>query len=584
MRLSGALSSSDDRVDDPVAVLHAALDAGVRLLDTADVYAPAADAVGHNERLVAEALRTWSGDASTVTVATKGGLLRTAARWQPDGRAKHLRAACEASLDALGVSSIALYQLHAVDPRTPLQTSVRALAKLQRDGLVERVGLCNVNLTQLQQARQHVEVASVQVEVSPAVDESIRGGVVAYCRDEGIDLLGYRPFCGAAKSARLAADPCLSAIAQRRQCTAHDVVLAWLTVLGIEPLPGPSRVVTAGSCARRIELVDADLDALTERFAAADILRRPMASRRPPGGVDHDGDVVMVMGMPGAGKTTHAAPLVEQGYARLNRDELGGRLADMVLRLDEHLANGQCRVVLDNTYGPRSRRNHVIETAWRHGIPARAVWVDTPIEQARIFAVERMLKRYDRLLSPDEMKAAVKDDPNSFPPRVQTEFVRTFEPPRTDEGLSSVQRAPLVPSPAPVDGPRLLILDIDRVCGRPQSVTPALVEALRRRVDDGWSLAGFAWRPQGDDAAAASQWVEALGLEIAIYTCPHPAGAATCWCRPPMPGLLVLARYRAGAHPSCCVVVGATSHAERYAKAAGAEFLAVDCLLQPPCP
>src|SRR5688572_10028124 len=86
-----------------LATLHAALDAGVTLIDTADAYALGAEDVGHNERLVARAVATWAGDRSRIHVATKGGLTRPGGRWEADGRARHLAAACAASRRALGV-------------------------------------------------------------------------------------------------------------------------------------------------------------------------------------------------------------------------------------------------------------------------------------------------------------------------------------------------------------------------------------------------------------------------------------------------------------------------------------------------
>src|SRR5262245_15052029 len=142
MRLSTERERDDERA---LTVLHAAFDGGVTFLDTADAYCMDDSDVGHNERLIARALTTWSGDRSRIVVATKGGLTRPRGEWVPDGRARHLRSACEASLRALGRERIQLYQLHVVDPRTALATSVRALAALKDEGLVERIGLCNVN-------------------------------------------------------------------------------------------------------------------------------------------------------------------------------------------------------------------------------------------------------------------------------------------------------------------------------------------------------------------------------------------------------------------------------------------------------
>ena len=111
---------------------HAALDAGVTLSTRPTRTRSTRARRGHNERLIARALATWTGDRSRVRIATKGGLTRPDGRWVPDGRARHLAGACEASLRALGVERIHLYQLHAPDPRVPLATSVRALATLRR--------------------------------------------------------------------------------------------------------------------------------------------------------------------------------------------------------------------------------------------------------------------------------------------------------------------------------------------------------------------------------------------------------------------------------------------------------------------
>ena len=126
MRLSTDPARDDER---SVAVLHAALDTGVTFFDTADSYCWTNEDLGHNERLLARAIGSWSGDRSRLAVATKGGLTRPDGRWEPDGRAKHLAAACERSCRALDVNAIDLYQLHVVDPRVPRR---RACARWPR--------------------------------------------------------------------------------------------------------------------------------------------------------------------------------------------------------------------------------------------------------------------------------------------------------------------------------------------------------------------------------------------------------------------------------------------------------------------
>jgi aryl-alcohol dehydrogenase-like predicted oxidoreductase len=148
----GCMRLSTDRNDElALTVLHAAFDGGVTFLDTADAYCLDDSDLGHNERLIARALHTRSRHRARIAVATKAGLTRPGGAWVPDGRARHLRAACEASLRALDQERIQLYQLHVIDPRTPLATSVRALASLKDAGLVEHIGLCNVNVGQIEE-------------------------------------------------------------------------------------------------------------------------------------------------------------------------------------------------------------------------------------------------------------------------------------------------------------------------------------------------------------------------------------------------------------------------------------------------
>jgi aryl-alcohol dehydrogenase-like predicted oxidoreductase len=280
------LSTDPDRDEGRgIAVLHAALDAGITLLDTADAYCHDEHDVGHNERLIARALASWRGgagagaDRSRIRVATKGGLTRPRGAWIPNGRAKHLVEAAEASRRALGVDRIDLYQLHAPDSRVPLSTTVRALDALKRDGVIAAIGLSNVTVGQIEEARRITEIASVQVELSPWQDAAILGGVVEYCAAHDILLLAYRPVGGPQRRKRVAADKALAAIAGRHAATPFEIAIAWLRDLSrvIVPIPGPSRVETVHSIARAyaITLTDEDRAQLDERFPAGQIARRP---------------------------------------------------------------------------------------------------------------------------------------------------------------------------------------------------------------------------------------------------------------------------------------------------------------------
>jgi aryl-alcohol dehydrogenase-like predicted oxidoreductase/histidinol phosphatase-like enzyme len=556
MRLSTAADRDDDR---SIAVIHAALDSGATLLDTANSYCHDETDVGHNERLIAVALRQWKGDRSSIEVATKGGLRRPHGAWVNEGRAKHLREACDASRRALDVDVIDLYQLHAADPRVPLATSVRALAALQSEGAIRRIGLCNVNVGQIVAAREIAKISAVQVSLSVLDDENLRNGVAEYCREHGIRLIAYRPL-GGSQVKRLARDPVLVEIAAQHDATPHEIALAWLLDLsaGLVPIPGATRETTARSLgrARAVRLSDGDRQRLDERFSGR-LLRVPRSARRPRDNAR--GEVVLVMGMPGAGKSGVARDFETHGYERLNRDDRGGSLADLVAQLDTALSAGQERHVLDNTYPSRKSRNEVIECAWQHGVPARCIWLRTSIADAQINAVTRLIGIHGRLPMPEELRERGKADPRYFGPEAQFRYERNLEAPVAEEGFTSIDEFTIVRHPTPNADARALILEYDDVLvmatsgGDPVvrvddvALAPGRRVMLERYRAEGWLLFASAWRPQigkgsttrqdMDDCFARTR--ELLGLDIDMAVCPHDAGPPVCWCRKPLPGLIL---------------------------------------------
>jgi len=223
-----------------LSVLHAVLDAGVRLIDTADVYCLDHTEIGHNERLIAKALATWRGDRASVLVATKGGLIRPQGRWVSKADPRHLKAACEASLRALGVERIGLYQLHAPDPAVPFPESVGALADLKKEGKIEHAGLSNVSVEEIDEAGRIVPIASVQNRLNPFFREALRGGVVRHCDDHGLAFLAYSPVGGGRLNRKLPSHPALLPIARRHGASPHAVVLAWVRAQGRSVIPIPS--------------------------------------------------------------------------------------------------------------------------------------------------------------------------------------------------------------------------------------------------------------------------------------------------------------------------------------------------------
>ncbi len=249
-----------------IRVLHAALDAGVTLIDTADVYCLDERDIGHNERLIARALASWGGDAATVTVATKGGVVRPEGRWESDASPAQLRAACERSLRALEVDCLALYQLHAPDPKVPAAASVGELARLREEGKIRWVGLSNVSVAQIREAQAIVPITSVQNRLNPFFRESLTSGVVQYCAEQGIGFLAYSPTGGGRLNLRLPSHPVVAGIAGRLGVSAHAVVLAW--VLAQSPtvivIPSARKVEHALDSvgAAELELPEDDLAAI----------------------------------------------------------------------------------------------------------------------------------------------------------------------------------------------------------------------------------------------------------------------------------------------------------------------------------
>jgi aryl-alcohol dehydrogenase-like predicted oxidoreductase len=242
MGYGGMHLSLDDRPPEGQAlrVLGTALDMGVTLVDTADVYCVDQRDVGHNERLIGKALKAWRGDRSAVVVATKAGMLRPAGRWERDGRPSHIRRACEQSLRALGVEVIDLYQFHAPDPKVPFAESVGAFRDLQDEGKVRWVGLSNVTVAQIDEARAIVPIASVQNRLNPFFREAAADGVVAHCERLGLGFLAYSPVGGGRLNKKLPAHPVLAALSERHGASPHALVLAWVRHQGKTVIPIPS--------------------------------------------------------------------------------------------------------------------------------------------------------------------------------------------------------------------------------------------------------------------------------------------------------------------------------------------------------
>jgi aryl-alcohol dehydrogenase-like predicted oxidoreductase len=239
------LSTKPDRPSPALAeaTVHAALDAGVTLIDTADAYARDEAEFGHNEELVAYALRSY-GDTSSVLVATKGGHTRQGTSWALDGSPAYLRTACEASLRRLHVDAIGLYQLHRPDPATPWEESMAGLRALFDDGLVRMVGVSNADIAQIDVARSVLGDALVSVQNQFSPGWRFSADELAHCAGHGLAFLPWSPFGGVPAAGSLAsAAPAFAEVAAELGVSVHRVTLAWHLAQAdvVVPIPGATR-------------------------------------------------------------------------------------------------------------------------------------------------------------------------------------------------------------------------------------------------------------------------------------------------------------------------------------------------------
>jgi aryl-alcohol dehydrogenase-like predicted oxidoreductase len=260
--LGGMPMSIEGRPDEDrsIRTIHAALDAGVTLIDTADAYHLHAGETGHNERLIAKALASYSGDASDVLVATNGGHVRPGdGSWTVDGSPEHLRAAAEASLKALGVDAIGLYQFHRPDPKVPYAESVGALRDLLDAGKIRMAGISNATIEQIDIAVRVLgegNLASVQNQFSPAFRSS--EPELRHSAELGVAFLPWSPLGGIGQAGQLGSQhAAFQEVADAHGVSPQQVTLAWMLAKApvVIPIPGASRAESIIDSAQASDLV-----------------------------------------------------------------------------------------------------------------------------------------------------------------------------------------------------------------------------------------------------------------------------------------------------------------------------------------
>jgi aryl-alcohol dehydrogenase-like predicted oxidoreductase len=241
-----------------MATIHASLDAGVTIIDTADAYALNTDEHGHGERIVAKALSSYGQPTDHVLVATKGGHRRPGdGSWTVHGDPDYIKSACEASLVALGVEAIGLYQYHRPDPKVPYAESVGALADLLDAGKILMAGISNATVAQIDEAQDVLggRLVSVQNEFSPRFRSS--EGELEHCEKIGVAFIPWSPLGGIGRSNRIEGHfPAFAEVGAEVGATPQQVTLAWLLAKAsrVIPIPGSSRPATATASAAAADI------------------------------------------------------------------------------------------------------------------------------------------------------------------------------------------------------------------------------------------------------------------------------------------------------------------------------------------
>ena len=258
--LGGMPMSIEGRPDEQRSIdtIHAALDAGITFIDTADAYHLYADDVGHNESLIAKALATYGGDTSGVLVATKGGHLRPGdGSWTVNGDPAYLKQAADASLKRLGVDAIGLYQFHRPDPKVPYADSVGALRDLLDEGKIRMAGISNANPDQIRLANDVLggHLVSVQNQFSPAFRSSEPERVL--CNSLGVAFLPWSPLGGISAAGGLGESfSAFQDVAASHGVSPQQVCLSWMLAKSpyVVPIPGSSRPETIRDSAQAVDL------------------------------------------------------------------------------------------------------------------------------------------------------------------------------------------------------------------------------------------------------------------------------------------------------------------------------------------
>jgi HAD superfamily hydrolase (TIGR01662 family) len=303
-------------------------------------------------------------------------------------------------------------------------------------------------------------------------------------------------------------------------------------------------------------------------------------------------EIVIVMGYNAAGKSTLVKEFTDQGYHRINRDEMGGTIKGQADAASTALSNSHPRVVLDNTYPTKEARATIIAVGKKLGVPVRCVWLNTSFEDAQLNACLRMVQRTGKLLMPEDFKTGPhKNDPNLFPPVALFNYKKHFEKPTTKEGFSAVEERDFVRRWPSDHINKALLLDYDNTlrrstgkdewptCPSEVELLPGRTEVLKRYQKQGYLLLGAS----NQSACAKGLAIEVaqacykrtnelLGLDIEVMFCPHKIPPVVCYCRKPHPGIGAAFILKHKLDPAQCIMVGDQTSDKTFAGRCGFQY------------
>lgn len=303
--------------------------------------------------------------------------------------------------------------------------------------------------------------------------------------------------------------------------------------------------------------------------------------------------VVMIVGCPASGKGTLSEEYIKKGYVHLNRDKEGGKVLDLLPKM-EQLLQQEIDVILDNTFPTIESRAPFIEVAQKNKAEISCEVMKTTIEEAQINALFRMHDRYKKIFfTANDIKESGVNDPNMFPPAALFKYRKEFQKPKKDEGFLNVSQVPFVRRSRGYTN-KAILLDYDGTLREvkkggaykfPTSVAeveikPGRKEVLDRYTSDGYTLLGVSNQSGiGKKMLTEEAAIECfdytnkqIGISVDYYYCPHIIPPAVCYCRKPQAGLGVMLIEKYKLDPSQCIMVGDSTSDKTFAKRLGFQY------------